>query len=25
VERLRLEGVDPGSWTPAASQWGGRS
>ncbi|HET7042631.1 MAG TPA: hypothetical protein VFI13_11450, partial [Gemmatimonadales bacterium] len=24
LERLRLEGVDPVSWTPAASQWGGR-
>jgi hypothetical protein len=24
VERLRLEGIDPVSWTPAASQWGGR-
>lgn len=24
VERLRLEGIDPASWTPAASQWGGR-
>jgi hypothetical protein len=24
VERLRLEGVDPETWTPAASQWGGR-
>jgi hypothetical protein len=23
VERLRLEGVDPVTWTPAASQWGG--
>jgi hypothetical protein len=23
VERLRLEGVDPDTWTPAASQWGG--
>jgi hypothetical protein len=23
VERLRLEGIDPESWTPAASQWGG--
>jgi hypothetical protein len=23
VERLRLEGVDPASWTPAASQWSG--
>jgi hypothetical protein len=22
VERLRLEGIDPESWTPAASQWG---
>ncbi len=25
VERLRLEGIDPASWTPAASQWGRRS
>jgi hypothetical protein len=25
VERLRLEGIDPGTWTPAASQWGGRT
>ncbi|MFL6262430.1 MAG: hypothetical protein ACJ76Y_22250 [Thermoanaerobaculia bacterium] len=24
VERLRLEGIDPDTWTPAASQWGGR-
>jgi len=24
VERLRLEGIDPASWTPAASQWSGR-
>ena len=23
LERLRLEGVDTGSWTPAASLWGG--
>jgi hypothetical protein len=23
VERLRLEGVDPATWTPTASQWGG--
>jgi hypothetical protein len=23
LERLRLEGIDPGSWTPAASLWGG--
>jgi hypothetical protein len=22
LERLRLEGIDPYSWTPAASQWG---
>lgn len=22
LERLRLEGIDPSSWTPAASQWG---
>lgn len=25
LDRLRLEGVDPASWTPAASQWSGRS
>ncbi|PYQ55044.1 MAG: hypothetical protein DMF53_28660 [Acidobacteria bacterium] len=24
VERLCLEGIDPSSWTPAASQWSGR-
>jgi hypothetical protein len=24
VERLRLEGIDPHTWTPAASQWSGR-
>ncbi len=25
LERLRLEGIDPETWTPAASQWSGRS